>query len=186
MPLSSAEDQRTPKWFCLSSGYDSLEVLSSCFSLPVSANSEDRQRSTSSVLGVVQYLLLDTLRQVTEQKPEIHFELWFLSTDPILDFFGGPQHTRSPSIGFFSGVYLAPSASTWSRVRHCSSPGQPPLRSRSEPLGSSRLHPPARERVDSATAEVEVCCWFTEQALACSKRFVFVFPCFLRISAETR
>ena len=76
-------------------------------------------------------------------------------------------------------MYLAPSASTWSRVRHCSSSGQPPLRSRSEPLGLSGQHPAAQEKVNAANAELEVCCWFMAQALSCSTRYVhalLIFP----------
>ena len=58
-------------------------------------------------------------------------------------------------------------------------PGQPPLRSRSEPLGLSGQHPAAQEKVNAANAELEVCCWFMAQALSCSTRYVYallIFP----------
>ena len=56
--------------------------------------------------------------------------------------------------GYFTGVYSAPQASTWSRVRHSSSPGQRLLRSRQHPLGFSELHPEARARTLHSNAKV--------------------------------
>ena len=53
-------------------------------------------------------------------------------------------------------------------------PGQPPLRSRHEPLGDSRLSLSAHVMVIQSNHEVEVVCWFLEQALLCSPRFVSV------------
>ena len=60
-----------------------------------------------------------------------------------------------------------------------SSPGQPSLRSRAEPLGVSRLHPKAQPNVLSSNTELEVVWWLAEQALRCSCRcvaIVLIFP----------
>ena len=133
-----------------------------------------------------EFEFLAALRRFTEQQPGLHFELWFLSTNSAIDFLEVLNILDRIRSGFFSGVFLAPSASTWSRVRHCSSSGQPPLRSRSEPLGLSGQHPTAQEKVNAANAELEVCCWFMAQALSCSTRSVYALLIFLKISVETQ
>ena len=73
---------------------------------------------------------LEALRWATTQQPALHFESVVLVHGTCCGFFGGAQLARSHTIVFVSGVHLAPSANTSSRVRHCSNPGQPPVRSR--------------------------------------------------------
>ena len=90
--------------------------------------------------------------------------------------------------GIFAAVHLAPHASTWARVRHAALQGQRPLRSRQQPLGLSELHPEAHDKVLQSNAELEVCCWFLEQAAQCAFRSVWVlmvFPEDLGGDAET-
>ena len=123
--------------------------------------------------------LLAALRRATSQRPDLQFELTYLDLSPTLDFFTILFSLDRLRSGCFTGVYIAPQASTWSRVRHSSSPGQQPLRSRQHPLGFPELHPEAREKTLHSNAESEVCCWFLEQAARCSSRLVkvlFVFP----------
>ena len=61
----------------------------------------------------------------------------FLAVLDLLD------HVRH---GYFDMVHNVPSASTWSRSRHSEQSGQPPLRSRSSPLGLSSLSPAETEK----------------------------------------
>ena len=44
--------------------------------------------------------------------------------------------------GLFHAAFVLPPAATWSRVRHCSDSGQPPLRFRSRPFGVDGLFAP--------------------------------------------
>ena len=80
---------------------------------------------------------------------------------------------------FFEAVLLIPPAATWSRARHSLDKEQPPLRSRSQPLGLQTLDSNSRERVIQSNRTVEICCWAAEQALACTisqVAFLLVFP----------
>ena len=65
---------------------------------------------------------------------------------------------------------------TWSRARHSSAPGEPPLRSRARPLGVSGLDTNTRDKVQQSDREVEVVCWLAEQALCFSTRSVPTCP----------
>ena len=52
--------------------------------------------------------------------------------------------------------------------------GQPPLRTRQEPLRASRLAPSQQHKVAQSNSEVEASCWFLEQPLLCATRQVQV------------
>ena len=99
---------------------------------------------------------LVALRKANSQRPDLHFELTYLDLSPTLDFFAMFFSLGRLRSGYFTGVYVTPQASTWSRVRHSSSPGQQPLRSRQHPLGFPELHPEAREKTLHSNAESEV------------------------------
>ena len=117
---------------------------------------------------------LAALRKANSQRQDLHFELTYLDLSPTLDFsqpFFSLDRLRS---GYFAGVYMTSQASTWSRVRHSSSSGQRPLRSRQHPSGFPERHPEAREKTLHYHADSEVCCCFLEQTAQCSLRFVFV------------
>ena len=112
-------------------------------------------------------------RWATTQQPDLPFELWFFRTEPtleLLDVLNTLDRIRSGF--FFWGVHLTPSASTWSRVRHSSNPGQPPFRSRRETLGLSLLHSCSPRKNDRSNTEIEVCSWFVEQALHLSHSYI--------------
>ena len=131
---------------------------------------------------------LAALQRATSQRPDLQFELTYLDLSPTLDFFAIFSSLDRLRSGSFAGVYIAPQASTWSRVRHSSVPGQPPLRSRQHPLGFQELHPEAQDKTLQANAESEVCCWFLAQAAHCPARYVyvlFVFPEDLGGNAES-
>ena len=89
-----------------------------------------------------------------------------LSTEPALDLLEVNTLDRKRS-EFFSGVHLAPSASSWSRVRHCSNVG----RHFSDPVENLLvclccILQPKRKSTDQ-TKKLGVCFWFVEQALTC-------------------
>ena len=72
-----------------------------------------------------------------------------------------------------------PPAAAWSRSRHSGLPGQPPLRSRTAPLGLSALSPFEDEKVRSANLVLEILAWCAEQALECAYKAVglnLIFP----------
>ena len=122
--------------------------------------------------------LLTALQQATSQRPDLQFELTYLDMSHTLDFFAIFSILDRLRSGYFAGVYMAPQASTWSRVRHSASPGQQPLRSRQHPLGFPELHPEAQQKTLRSNAESEVCCWFLDQAAHCSPRLVYVLLVF--------
>ena len=111
---------------------------------------------------------LEALRDGKEQKPSFVFELAFFDLPHAANFFAVLTLLDRLRSGCFSAVHLVPPAASWSRVRHSSVRSQPPLRSRQEPLGASRLAPPQQSRV------VQSACWFLEQALCCATRNVRV------------
>ena len=123
--------------------------------------------------------LLIALQRATSQRPDLQFRIDVFGPFSSVGFFTIFFSLDRLRSGCLTGVYIAPQASTWSRVRHSSSPGQQPLRSRQHPLGFPELHPEARDKTLHSNAESEVCCWFLEQAAQCSSRLVkvlFVFP----------
>ena len=74
-------------------------------------------------------------------------------------------------------LFVLPPAATWSRVRHCSESGQPPLRFRSRPKGVDSLAPDTLSRVHNANRQCEFTAWVAEQALHCRTcRLVLLFP----------
>ena len=84
----------------------------------------------------------DALRiRQQEREPGLFFELTYVDPALLFDFLGVLDlldHVRS---GYFDMVHIVPSAATWSRSRHSDHSGQPPLRSRSSPLGLPSLSP---------------------------------------------
>ena len=110
----------------------------------------------------------DALRiRQQEREPGLFFELTYV--DPallfvflaVLDLLDHVRH------GYFDMVHIIPSASTWSRSRHSVHSGQPPLRSRSSPLGLSSLSPTETEKINKANRTLEVAVWVAEQSLQC-------------------
>ena len=76
-------------------------------------------------------------------------------------------------------IGLVPPASTWSRLRNSTSSGQAPLRSRSQPLGTSALDLRATRQVRQANRELEAMFWCAEYALDCKTTKVglhLIFP----------
>ena len=73
--------------------------------------------------------------------------------------------------GFSEGVYLTPPAATWSRLRSSTTPGQLPLRSRSEPL---RLSSQQIEKKRQSNRQMEAVVWIVARHIAgfvASERF---------------
>ena len=86
------------------------------------------------------------------------------------------DHVRQ---GYFFVIHVVPSASTWSRSRHSGLPGQPPLRSRSSPLGLASLSSEETEKIHSANRVLEIAAWVAEQTLQCLSKvigFTLKFP----------
>ena len=65
--------------------------------------------------------------------------------------------------GLCEEVYLAPPAATWSRLRSATASGQPPLRSRAEPLGLSSLNPNESDKVRESNIHWELVCELSQQ-----------------------
>ena len=80
----------------------------------------------------------DALRiRQQEREPGLFFELTYLDPTSLTDFLEVLDLLDHVRQGYFDMVHIVPSASTWSRSRHSLHSGQPPLRSRSSPLGLS-------------------------------------------------
>ena len=100
----------------------------------------------------------------------LRYFLIFLGVLDLLD------HVRS---GYFDMVHIVPSAATWSRSRHSGHSGQPPLRSRSSPLGLPSLSPDETQQINEANRALEVAAWVAEQSLQCPSKFIglnIIFP----------
>ena len=114
-----------------------------------------------------------------EKKPGLFFELTYVDPALFSDFLGVLDlldHVRS---GYFDMIHIVPSAATWSRSRHSQHSGQPPLRSRSSPLGLSSLSPSETVKINMANRALEVAAWVAEQSLQCPSKFVglnIIFP----------
>ena len=81
--------------------------------------------------------------------------------------------------GVFDSIHILQSAATWSRSRHSGLLGQPPLRSRSAPLGLSSLTPTEDEKVRSANLILEILSRCSEQAHQCVYKAIgltVIFP----------
>ena len=114
-----------------------------------------------------------------EKEPGIFFELTYVDPALFSDFLGVLDlldHVRS---GYFDMVHIVPSAATWSRSRHSQHSGQPPLRSRSSPLGLSSLSPAETVKINMANRALEVAAWVAEQSLQCPCKLIglnIIFP----------
>ena len=122
----------------------------------------------------------DALRiRQQEREPGLFFELTYVDPALFSDFLGVLDlldHVRS---GYFDMVHIVPSAATWSRSRHSAHSGQPPLRSRSSPLGLPSLSPVESEQINKANRALEVAAWVAEQSLQCPSKFIglnIIFP----------
>ena len=122
----------------------------------------------------------DALRiRQQEREPGLFFELTYVDPALFSDFLGVLDlldHVRS---GYFDMVHIVPSAATWSRSRHSEHSGQPPLRSRSSPLGLSSLSPAETVKINMANRALEVAVWVAEQSLQCPSKFIglnIIFP----------
>ena len=114
-----------------------------------------------------------------EKEPGLFFELTYVDPALFSDFLGVLDlldHVRS---GYFDMVHIVPSAATWSRSRHSQHSGQPPLRSRSSPLGLSSLSRAETIKVNMANRALEVAAWVAEQSLQCPSKLIglnIIFP----------
>ena len=122
----------------------------------------------------------DTLRiRQQEREPGLFFELTYVDPALLFDFLAVLDlldHVRS---GYFDMVHIVPSAATSSRSRHSDHSGQPPLRSRSSPLGLPSLSPDETQKINKANRDLEVAAWVAEQSLQCPSKFIgvnIIFP----------
>ena len=107
------------------------------------------------------------------------FELVYCPLVHVADFLLVLDMLDRAKSGFFDAVYLAPQASTWSRLRNASTTGQVPLRSRSEPLGLCSLKPQEIEKVTQSNREWETALWILTQSASCRSKNVgvlLIFP----------
>ena len=102
----------------------------------------------------------DALRiRQQEREPGLFFELTYVDPALLFDFLAVLDlldHVRS---GYFDMIHIVPSAATWSRSRHSAHSGQPPLRSRSSPLGLPSLSPDETQKINMANRALEVAAW---------------------------
>ena len=122
----------------------------------------------------------DALRiRQQEREPGLFFGLTYVDPAFLIVFLAVLDlldHVRS---GYFDMVHIVPSAATWSRSRHSGHSGQPPLRSRSSPLGLSSLSPAETVKINMANRALEVAVWVAEQSLQCPSKFIglnIIFP----------
>ena len=114
-----------------------------------------------------------------EKEPGLFFELTYVDPALFSDFLGVLDlldHVRS---GYFDMIHIVPSAATWSRSRHSLHSGQPPLRSRSSPLGLSSVSPAETAKINMANRALEVAAWVAEQSLQCPCKLIglnVIFP----------
>ena len=114
--------------------------------------------------------LLEALRDGAEQKSDFVVELVSFDLEHSTNFFVVFSLLDRLRSDYFSAVHLVWRAATWSRVRHSSVPGKPPLGTRQETLGACRLAPPQQHKVAQSNSEMEASCWFLEQVLRCKYR----------------
>ena len=98
-------------------------------------------------------------RDALQQHGNSSLELAYFDLSRKRDFFEILILLSHVKSGFFTAVHLAPPASTWSRIRHSSSSGQPPLRTRGSPTGLSHLSPQLQLRVEESNRQVETVTW---------------------------
>ena len=96
---------------------------------------------------------------ISEMNSSSVFELVYYSLVHVADFLLLLNLLDRVKSGLFEAVYLAPPATTWSRLLNASTKGQPPLRSRSQPLGLSTLNSSELQKVEQSNREWEVVAW---------------------------
>ena len=134
-----------------------------------SSQESRRSKSSSEVMDALR------IRQQAEDSA-LFFELTYLDPTSLTDFLAVLDLLDHARQGYFDTIHIVPSASTWSRSRHSGLPGQPPLRSRSSPLGLSSLSPEETEKIHSANRVLEIAAWQTLQCLSKVIGFTLIFP----------
>ena len=117
-------------------------------------------------------------RDALQQHGNISLELAYFDLSRKLGFFEILILLGHVKAGFFTAVHLAPPASTWSRIRHSCSSGQPSLRTREHPTGLSHLSPQLQLKVEESNRQIETLTWLFEQAVLCAQRKVWVLRVF--------
>ena len=115
-----------------------------------------------------------------EREPGLFFELTYVDPALLFDFWGVLDLLDHVRHGYFDMVHIVPSAATWSRSRHSAHSGQPPLRSRSSPLGLSSLSPDETQKINKANRALEVAVWVAEQALQSHQNSLVSILCSLK------
>ena len=69
----------------------------------------------------------DALRTRQQDGESFFFELTYLDPALLFDFLAVLDLLDHVRHGYFDMIHIVPSASTWSRSRHCEHSGQPPL-----------------------------------------------------------
>ena len=118
-------------------------------------------------------------RQHQSNDLPLFFDLVYLDLTSNMDFFAVLDLLAYVTQGFLDVIHMIPPATTWSRSRHSGLPGQPPLQTRTAPLGLSSLSPFEDEKVRSANLFLEILAWCAEQALQCANEAVglnLIFP----------
>ena len=114
-------------------------------------------------------------RDALQQHGNISLELAYFDLSRKRDFFEILILLGHVKAGFFTAVHLAPPASTWSRIRHSSTSGQPPLRTREHQQQSSLS---TELKVEESNRQIETVTWLFEQAVLCAQRKVWVLLVF--------
>ena len=104
-------------------------------------------------------------RQLQSERSATCIDLVYFDPTSLTDFLTVLDLLAYIRQGVFDSIHILPPAATWARFRQSGIPGQPPLRSRSAPLGLSSLSPTQDEKVRSANLIQEILSWCSEQAL---------------------
>ena len=112
------------------------------------------------------------------------FELMYLDSNYLADFFLTLTLLRQIRSGIFGAIFLIPSASTLSRLRSSATKGQLQLRTRAFPLGVPGADPQVADQFRRANRILEAIAWCAEQALACSSTRVAVNLVFRKTSGD--
>ena len=126
--------------------------------------------------------------QILQQAEDsaLFLKLTYLDPTSLTDFLAVLDLLDHVRQGYFDMIHIVPSASTWSRSRHSGLPGQPPVCSRSSPLGLSSLSPEETEKIHSANRVLEIAAWVAEQTLHCPSKVIgALFSYLLKTSADT-
>ena len=114
-------------------------------------------------------------RDASQQHGNISLELAYFDLSRKRDFFEILILLGDVKAGFFTAVHLVPPASTWSRIRHSSTSGQPPLRTRERQTGLSHLSPQLQLKVEESNRQIETVTWLS---VLCAQRKVWVLLVF--------